>query len=101
MKSDFVRREAERLSDGYLIERLKLRWHPGLSVIAFESNGGVERLHRRVGQEWKFIFGDDSIRRRNSFKRLLVTARDRDIAGRAHEFFEFRPQLRAVRAVNA
>src|SRR4051794_186035 len=101
MKGDFVRREPQRLADDHLVHSLKLRWDPSLGSITFESNRSVQWLHGRVSQVWKLILGDNSIGRRNFFKRLLVTARDRNITGRAKEFFEFRPQLQAVRALNA
>src|ERR1051325_3355081 len=101
MKSDLLRLEPKHFGDGHLIHCLKLGRNPGLGAITVESHRSVEWFHRRMREVWKFIFGDDSIRSRNSLKRLFIPARDGDITGRAHEIFVFAPQPRAVRLFNS
>ena len=54
--------QAKHFGNRHLIDCLKLRAGPNLGAITIESNGGVQGLHRRVRQIWKFVVSKDPIR---------------------------------------
>ena len=55
---DVLRRDAGDFRCDHLVHGLELRAGPDLAAFAFELHGGVERLHRRVGQVGHVVLGE-------------------------------------------
>src|SRR5260370_16566083 len=66
----------EMIVQGHLIDRksrdpgrMLLRYHgclssdPDVAAVRPDVNGRIDRLHRRVSQKWKFVFGCQPLRR--------------------------------------
>src|SRR5882724_1531905 len=87
MESDLLRFQTQYFGDCHLIEGLKLRRNPCLCLVAIKADCGIQRLHRRVRKIWKLIFGNDSTAGGNLLQYLVITAGNRDVAGRASHFF--------------
>ena len=100
MKSHLFGFQAQLLGDGHLIQCLKLRRDPGLRRVAIKTNGGIQRLHWRMGQIWKLVLSHNPFRWRDPSHRLVVTTRHRDVACGPGQFFVPGPQLRTVCVFN-
>src|SRR5579884_3975371 len=49
------------LGDGHLIDGLELRGSPDLGAVAVKADGGVQRLHRGVGEKRELVLGDEAL----------------------------------------
>src|SRR5256885_5817426 len=97
MESYLIGFDPEYFGDRHLVHGLKLRGDPRLALVTFKSDRRIQRLHRTVSQEWKFIFSYDTPRRRKAIHSFIITARDGYVAGGPSHFFVSHPQLFAVR----
>src|SRR5438067_3341943 len=96
MESYLIWFEPEDFSNRHLVHGLKLRGHPRLALVSFEYHRRIQRLHRAVSQEWKFIFRHQTPRRRNAIHRLIITTSDGYVTRSSSHVFVSRPQLFAV-----
>src|SRR2546429_3189180 len=93
--------EAKHFSNCHAIHCLKLRASPNLGAITIESNSGVQRLHRRVSQIWKFVLSQNPICGRNAIHRVGIATRNGDIAWSSGQLAIFGEQLRCIGTLDA
>jgi hypothetical protein len=99
VECDLFRLQSQNLADGDLIQRLRLRRNPGLGAVAIKSDGGVQRLHRRMSEIGKRELGNDPIRRQNRIDGSIVAALDGDLSGDESQGLVLSPQPRTISAL--
>ena len=80
-----------------MVKCLKLRTSPDFSATTIESNRRVQRLHRRVCKERKFVLRQNALRRRNAIHRRRTATGHGDVPGGSCQFTIFGEQLCRVR----
>ena len=101
VKGDLFGLEPEHLTDCHLIHGLELGRDPGFSPIPVEAHSRIQRLHGRVRQVRKLVFGNDAIGVRYLLQSFFIPPRDRHIAGCASELLIPRAEGRAVGPFNS
>ena len=80
-----------------MVHRLELRTSPHFGAISVEADRRIQRFHRSVRQEGKFVFGQNSVSCGNGIDRIGVATVRRDIARCFCQVSIFFEELTAIR----